>query len=272
LTFDDMALLFLDDEAVEAYRKIGVPGARTIPTRYQHPFSTSPQARWGWRTRLPANGATEVIRVLIADDDQRFRRVVAALLQGEESIQVVGQADDGRAAVAAALELAPDLVLLDVRMPAVDGIGAAQEIRRLLPATKVVMFTGSDDRGDVQAAIRAGANGYLLKEDLFKGVAAALRFLARGGPLLLPPSIAPELLAQPRERPKECAGLSERELEVLRLIGLGYPNQRIAAELCLSPHTVKRHVANILAKLHQRSRGEAVLHAMRVGVIASQAS
>ena len=223
-------------------------------------------------TRMSIDPEQGLVRVLVADADQRFRRVVAALLLHEDGIELVGHAADGRSAVALALELLPDLVLLDVRMPDGDGIGAASEIRRLLPDTKVVMVTRNGERDDVQASVRAGANGYLLKEDLLKDVAAALRFFARGSALLLAPSVAPKLLAEPRERPREYAGLTERELEVLQLMGQGHPNHRIADELCVSPHTVKRHVANILGKLQQRSRGEAVLHATRAGMLHAQAS
>ena len=265
-----MALLCPDDEAVEAYRKVGVPFAR-LPS-YVHPAASSPRERWEARTHPRADLRRDVVRVVIADDDERFRRVIAAVLQSEDGLQVVGHAADGASVVAMARELVPDLVLLDVSMPGVDGIGAAREIHHLLPDIKVVMFTASEDRKDVQAAVQAGASGYLLKEDLLKGVTGALRLVAAGGPFLLAPSIAPKLLAEPRERPRTHAGLSDRELEVLRLIGLGYSNHRIADELCLSPHTVKRHVANILGKLNQRSRGEAVLHAMRAGVLAAHAS
>ena len=267
-----MALLCPDDEAVEAYRKVGVPDGRGLPSGYGRSLRPSPRDLWESRTRPRTNARPDVVRVVVVDDDERFRRVIAAVLQGEDGIQVVGQAGDGRTAVAMALDLVPDLVLLDVRMPDLDGIGVVREIHRLLPETKVVMFTGSEDREDVQAAVRAGANGYLLKEDLLKGMAGALRLVARGGPLLIAPSVAPKLLAQPRERTREYAGLTDRELEVLRLMGMGYPNLRIADELCVSPHTVKRHVANILGKLKERSRGEAVLHALRAGVLTAQAS
>jgi DNA-binding NarL/FixJ family response regulator len=208
------------------------------------------------------------VTVLIADDEERFRRVVAALLSDEDGIELVGEVADGREAVARAQELVPDLVLLDVRMPGVDGIEAANVIHRLLPTTKIVMLTASDEEDDVYEALKAGASGYLLKEDLMNDLAGAVRVVGQGLGLLLAPSIAAKLLNEFREPPRAGAGgLTERELEVLRLVSLGYANQQIAEELHLSSHTVKRHVANILAKLHQRSRMDAVLHAIRTGVL-----
>ena len=261
-----------DAEAVEAHRKVGVSNALRSSLPRSRPLSSSGAASWGGQAGTTADQHAEEVRVVIADDDDCFRRLVVALLKGDDGIEVVGEARSGRLAIAQALELVPDLVLLDLRMPDGDGILAAGQIRRLLPDTKVVMLTGSGERDDVQAAVRAGANGYLLKDDILNDVAGALRFLAGGGGFLLAPSVGPKLLAQPRDRRREYGGLSERELGVLRLMGLGYPNHRIADELCLSPHTVKRHVANILSKLDQRSRGEAVLHAIRAGMLTAHAS
>lgn len=227
-----------------------------------------------WRDRVTVDPDDERVSVLIADDEERFRRVVAALLSDEDGIEVVGQVANGREAVARAQELVPDLVLLDVRMPVVDGIEAANVIHRLLPTTKIVMLTASDEEDDVYEALKAGASGYLLKEDLMNDLAGAVRVVAQGLGLLLAPPIATKLLAEFREPPRASggAGLTERELEVLKLVSLGHPNHQIADELCLSSHTVKRHVANILAKLHQRSRMDAVLHAIRTGVLTAEAS
>lgn len=221
-----------------------------------------------WRAETVDSDDSRV-RVLIADDEERFRRVVCALLSGEDGIEVVGEASDGREAVAKAQELVPDLVLLDVRMPVADGIEAANVLHRLLPTTKIVMLTASDEEDDVYEALKAGASGYLLKEDLMNDLAGGVRVVAQGLGLLLAPSIATKLLTEFREPPRAggSGGLTERELEVLRLVSLGYENQEIAQELHLSSHTVKRHVANILAKLHQRSRMDAVLHAIRTGVL-----
>jgi DNA-binding NarL/FixJ family response regulator len=212
---------------------------------------------------------TERIRVLVADDEERFRRVVFALLADEPDIEVVGHASNGEEAVAVAQELVPDLVLLDVRMPTMDGIDAATVIHRSLPTTKIVMLTASEDEDDVFEALKAGASGYLLKEGLVNDLAGAVRVVAQDLGLLLSPSIASKVLVEFKDTPKRSTGpvLTERELEVLRLVSRGLPNHEIADELCLSAHTVKRHVANILAKLHQRSRLDAVMYALRSGVL-----
>ena len=214
------------------------------------------------------------IRVLVADDEERFRRVVFALLADEPDIEVVGHASTGAEAIAAAQELVPDLLLLDVRMPHMDGIEAANVIHRLLPTSKIVMLTASEDEDDVFEALKAGAGGYILKEGLVNDLAGAVRVVAQDLGLLLSPSIASKLLVEFREVPRRQIGpnLTERELEVLRLVSRGFNNQEIADELCLSGHTVKRHVANILAKLHQRSRLDAVMYAIRSGVLAADAS
>jgi len=216
----------------------------------------------------------EKIRVLIADDEERFRRVVFALLADEPDIEVVGHACNGVEAVAVAQELVPDLILLDVRMPEMDGIEAATAIHRTLPTTKIVMLTASEDEDDVFEALKAGAGGYILKEGLVTDLAGAVRVVAQDLGLLLSPSIASKVLVEFRDVPRRPVGpnLTERELEVLRLVSRGYANQQIAEELCLSGHTVKRHVANILAKLHQRSRLDAVMYAIRSGVLAADAS
>jgi DNA-binding NarL/FixJ family response regulator len=214
------------------------------------------------------------IRVLVADDEERFRRVVFALLADEPDIEVVGHASDGAEAVAIAQELIPDLVLLDVRMPGMDGIEAANAIHRLMPTTKIVMLTASDEEDTVFEALKAGAGGYLLKEGLVADLAGAVRVVAQDLGLLLSPSIASKLLVEFRDSPRRPAvpGLTDRELEVLKLVSRGYANHEIADQLCLSGHTVKRHVANILAKLHQRSRLDAVMYAIRSGVLAADVS
>jgi DNA-binding NarL/FixJ family response regulator len=216
----------------------------------------------------------EKIRVLVADDEERFRRVVFALLAEEPDIEVVGHAGTGAEAVRVAQELVPDLVLLDVYMPGMDGIEAANAITRLLPTTKIVMLTSSEDEDDVFEALKAGAGGYLLKEGLVSDLAGAVRVVAQDLGLLLSPTIASKVLVEFRDVPRRPVGpgLTDRELEVLRLVSRGYANHEIAEELCLSSHTVKRHVANILAKLHQRSRLDAVMYAIRSGVLAADAS
>lgn len=215
-----------------------------------------------------------MITVLVADDEARFRRVVAAVLDGEPDIEIVGQASDGSAAVAMAEEVIPDLVLLDVRMPGIGGVEAAVRIRRAVPTTKVVMLTSSDEEEDMFAALKAGADGYLMKDGLVADLADGVRAVARDLGLLLSPAVASRMLAEFNHGPKQPSepALTDRELEVLQLVSRGRGNQEIADELTLSNHTVKRHVANIMAKLHQRNRLEAVMYAMRTGLLEPMAN
>jgi DNA-binding NarL/FixJ family response regulator len=217
----------------------------------------------------------ERITVLVADNDDHFRRTVEAVLVAECDIAVVGQARDGGEALALAEELAPDVILLDITMPFTGGatrggIEAAAAISRQLPTTKIVMLTASDAEDDVYEALRAGAGGYVLKGDCLDDLAGVVRTMAHDRGLLLPPSIAAKMLAQFKETPPGVTdpGLSDRELQVLGLVGRGDTNDQIADELFLSSHTVKRHVANILAKLQQRTRADAVRHAVRNGYMA----
>lgn len=214
------------------------------------------------------------ITVLVVDDDDHFRGVVAAVLADEDDITVVGQAGDGKEALSLARVLVPDVVLLDIHMPACGGpdgggIGAAGAISRQVPTTRVVMLTASDEENDVCEALRAGASGYVVKDDLLGHLAGVVRTMADDLGLLLSPSIAKVLRFEPASPRSADPGLSDRELQVLGLVAMGRTNHQIADELFLSSHTVKRHVANIMAKLHQRSRADAVLYAVRNGYLAS---
>lgn len=213
----------------------------------------------------------ELVTILVVDDEERFRLVVGALLATEDDFAVVGEATGGQEAVEKAGALLPDLVLLDVRMPGVSGLEAARTIQQELPATKVVMLTASDEEDDVFEALRAGASAYLLKDALLEDLPGILRAVSRGLGLLLSPAIAKKLVAEFKDNRHALPAttLTAREIEVLRLVSQGRANHEIAAELNLSSHTVKRHVANILAKLHQRSRLDAVMQAIREGVLAS---
>ena len=214
------------------------------------------------------------ITVLVVDDDDDFRAYVAALLAKEDDIAVVGEAADSTAAAALVPDLVPDVVLLDLSMPSANGgnrggIEAAGAISERVPTAKVIMLTGSAEEDDVYEALRAGASGYLVKNGLLGNLAGAVRTMAHGLGLVLPPAIATKVLAQFKTAPPTTTdpGLSERELEVLGLVGQGQTNDQIAERLYLSSHTVKRHLANILAKLHQRSRADAVAFAMRNGYL-----
>jgi DNA-binding NarL/FixJ family response regulator len=211
----------------------------------------------------------ELIRVLIADDHALFRRGLELVLGGEADIEIVGEASDATEAFDRASELAPDVVLMDVRMPGASGVEAARRIRAALPATKVLMLTVSEDSEDLFAAVRAGATGYLLKEVSIEEVGEAVRAVHRGHSLIAP-SMASKLLTEFNalsRRVEEQQGvvprLTDRELEVLRLVAKGLSNREIATELVIAENTVKNHVRNILEKLQLRSRMEAAMYAVR---------
>ena len=212
----------------------------------------------------------EVIRVLIADDQALFRRGLYVVLGTEEHIEVVAEAEDGEAAIAKAEELAPDVVLMDVRMPRVNGIEAARRIRDTLPSTRILMLTVSDEEDDLYEAIKAGANGYLLKEISVEEVAGAIHAVMQGQSLISP-SMASKLLTEFNSLARQAAEkeqlpapvLTARELEVLKLVARGMSNRDVADELYISENTVKNHVRNILEKLHLHSRMEAVMYAVR---------
>jgi DNA-binding NarL/FixJ family response regulator len=217
-----------------------------------------------------ASGGTGRIRVVIVDDHALFRRGLDRVLSDEPDIEVVGEAADGVDAVTRTRELAPDIVIMDVRMPRASGIEAARTIRAVLPETKVIMLTVSDLEEDLYDAVRAGVNGYLLKEVAIEEVANAVRAVAAGHSLVSP-SMASKLfsefnaLAQRAEERQRALSprLTERELEVLRLVAKGLSNREIGKELYIAENTVKNHVRNILEKLQLHSRMEAVVYVMR---------
>ncbi len=220
--------------------------------------------------RQPGADAPETLRVVIVDDHALFRRGLDRVLADEPDIEVVGEAADGVEAVARVRELTPDIVIMDVRMPRATGIEAARTIRTTVPETKVIMLTVSDDASDLYEAVRAGVNGYLLKEVAIGEVADAVRAVAAGHSLVSP-SMASKLFTEfsaladgVEDRQRSLAPhLTERELEVLRLVAKGLSNREIGAELFIAENTVKNHVRNILEKLHLHSRMEAVVYAMR---------
>ena len=217
-------------------------------------------------------GSTEPsgTRVLIADDQAIFRRGLCSMLGTEPGIVVIGEAEDGEEAVTKAADLAPDVVVMDVRMPRMTGIEAARRIRDETPTTKIVMLTISDEEDDLYAAIKAGANGYLLKDVAVDEIAEAVHDVM-AGQSRISPAMASKLLsefsslAQKADAKAQAAGpvLTNRELEVLRHVAKGQSNKEIGGDLFISENTVKNHVRNILEKLHLHSRMEAVLYAMR---------
>lgn len=210
----------------------------------------------------------EPVRVLVVDDQELFRRGITMLLMADPGVEVVGEGHDGIEAVALAQATAPDVVLLDVRMPRRSGIEACREIKESVPSAKILMLTSSDEEADLYEAVKSGAAGYLLKDSSLEEVNTAVRVVAEGQSLISP-SMATKLIqefkqmARPERQQGPALRLTERELEVLRLVARGMNNREIAQELFISENTVKNHVRNILEKLQLHSRMEAVMYAVR---------
>jgi DNA-binding NarL/FixJ family response regulator len=193
------------------------------------------------------------------------------ILRQEPDVEVAGEAADGHEAVQKAQELMPDVVLMDVRMPGQSGIQATREIHELLPTTKILMLTVSDEEADLYEAIKAGASGYLLKEIPTDEVPEAIRSVVAGHSRISP-GMASKLLNEfgAMKREGRLAGvprLTDREMEVLRLMARGLNNRDIARDLFISDNTVKNHVRNILEKLHLHSRMEAVIYAVQENIL-----
>ena len=211
-------------------------------------------------------------RVLLVDDHDLFRTGLRNLLE-EQGVQVVGEAATGTEAIRHVRELAPDVVVMDLNMPGISGVDATRQITSIAPLTRVVVLTISDQDADVMDAILAGACGYLLKDasiqELIRGIAAAAV-----GESLISPHIAGKVLQRVRASTPSAqdaetirSELSDREIEVLKLIANGKDNALIAAELHISPKTVKNHISNILMKLQIDNRIQAAVYAVRSGIV-----
>ena len=222
------------------------------------------------------NPPPDVIRVLIVDDHAIYRRGLQTVLATEDGIEVVGEAADGVEAVAETEEKLPDVIVMDVSMPKRGGIEACRVIKQRVPSARILMLTSSDDEANLFEAVRAGANGYLLK-DATEEVAAGIRAL-HDGQSLLSPMMASKLLlefthlsqreAAPEPTPGlEAPRLTPRELEILRRVAKGGTNKEIAADLYISENTVRNHIRNILDKLQMHSRMEAAMYAVRQRLI-----
>lgn len=217
-----------------------------------------------------ARSDPDVIRVVIADDHAMYRQGMAVVVELDGLARVVGQAGNGEEAVDLCRRLRPDVVLMDVRMPGVGGIEACRRLHTLDPGQRILMLTMSDDEADLFEAIKAGASGYLLKDLPGEEVADAIRRV-HDGQAIIPPGMAATLLQEFTRLSHDdsaldstsAARLTDREVEVLRLVARGLVNREIADSLGIAENTVKNHVRNILEKLHLHSRVEAAVYAHR---------
>jgi DNA-binding NarL/FixJ family response regulator len=211
-------------------------------------------------------------RVLLVDDHDLFRTGLRTLLE-EQGVDVVGEAETGMDAVRLIREVAPEVVVMDLNMPGIGGVEATRQIAMIAPSTRVLVLTISDQDEDVMDAIVAGACGYLLKDATIEQLLAGIRAAATGGSIVSP-TIAAKVLRRlrattpsPREAETVRTELTDREVQVLKLIANGMDNAQIAADLHISPKTVKNHISNILLKLQIENRIQAAVYAVRSGLV-----
>ncbi len=212
----------------------------------------------------------QMITVLIVDDHQMVRQGVRAFLEKQPDISVVGEAASGAEALRLAAELAPDVTLMDLVMPEMDGVETTRRLKQVSPRSQVIILTSYHDDEHIFPAIRAGALSYVLKDVSSGELVEIVRKAARGEAVMHPhvaARVMEELRGGPRAQTPFSSDLSERELETLRLIAEGLNNAEIAERLVISEHTVKRHVSNILSKLHLVDRTQAAVYAWREGVV-----
>ena len=223
-----------------------------------------------------------MIRVMLVDDQQLIRQGIKMLLMSEEDLDVTAEASNGREALERIAQVRPDVVLMDVRMPEMDGVTATRQIAAAHPEIGVIILTTFDDEEYLFEGLRAGARGYLLKDISSEEMADAIRVVAKGG-ALIQPSITRKVLSEfarlstpatnptaPGDQPRPAAlpePLTERELDVLKCIAEGLSNREIADKLVITEGTVKNHVSNLIAKLSVRDRTQALLKAKELGLI-----
>jgi DNA-binding NarL/FixJ family response regulator len=214
---------------------------------------------------MPVREDAVTIRVSIADDHSLVRQGLRRYLETADDIEVVGEASNGREAVVLAERTKPDVAIVDIRMPDMDGIEAARAIRDKVPDTRVVILTAYDERHFVVEAVRAGARGYVLKTREAEQLIQTVRLVAEGNMVIDPQlvvAVADELSAA-KERDRSAETLTERELEVLQLLAFGHTNRDIGQKLFISPDTVKTHLEHIFQKLGANDRTAAVAEALR---------
>lgn len=209
------------------------------------------------------------VRVLVVDDHRVVRAGLVALLSRHPQIDIVGEAGDGQEAVDLANKLQPHVVLMDIRMPEMDGVEATRHIKATFPATEILILTTYDDDDLIYSGIEAGAKGYLLKDAPPDELISAIIQVSKGNSIL-PPAVAAKLVARIHQKPSKAdlaESLTERETEILQLIARGTSNREIASKLYISENTVKTHISNLLQKLDAKDRAEAVAKALTQGLI-----
>jgi len=220
--------------------------------------------------RLLSNGEEEIIRVAVVDDQRLFAKGISGLVDMLPGVEVVGVAHDGQEGVELCRKEEPDVVLMDISMPKMDGISATRELRDLLPQTAVIILTGHEEDEHVFEGIKAGAQGYLLKDSEPENLSRAIRTV-HAGDTIIAPELAQKMLSTFQSggpRGSQLAPpLTERELEVIRALAQGMSDRQIARSLDISEKTVRNHTSNIYRKLHIFDRTQAVIYAIREGVI-----
>jgi NarL family two-component system response regulator LiaR len=211
-------------------------------------------------------------RILIADDHPLLREALCQVFSSQKDMEIVGQAGNGEEAIDLASQLKPDIVIMDIMMPKFDGLEASRQIKKIAPNTAILILTAYDDDNYVLGLLEAGATGYLMKSAKGQDLVEAVRAV-RAGESVLHPKIIEKLLKQAIVKPVETTGhrlkelLSDREMEMLKLLATGMSNKEIAEKLCLSLRTVKAHMSNIFTKMNVASRSEALVEALRKGLL-----
>jgi two-component system, NarL family, response regulator LiaR len=209
------------------------------------------------------------IRILLADDHAVVRQGLKMFLALDDELEVIGEAENGAEALELARKLSPDVVLMDLLMPVMDGITAIGHIRKELPDVEVIALTSVLEDASVVGAVRAGAIGYLLKDTEADSLRRSIRAAAQGQ-VQLSPAAAARLMREMRQPEQQAEALTERETDVLKLLAVGRANKEIARDLMIGEKTVKTHVSNILGKLGVQSRTQAALHAVRAGLVPAE--
>lgn len=255
----------------------GSPGLAAQSYSSSSPRSATPPdhaQRPGSRPE-PATTARKTIRLLLADDHGLFRELLGRVMEMEPDIQVIGEATNGLEAVSKARQLKPDIVLMDINMPIIDGLAATRQITEELAETAVIMLTMYRHNHQVLQAMRAGARGYLLKSAQAQEVLSAIRTVSNGG-VLIEPEVAGTVvteyrrLSQTVEPAHGLNMLTEREIEIIRFVAAGLSNREIANKLSYSEKTVKNYLSNIFSKLGIRDRTQAAIYGLRQGLIPNE--